>query len=337
MSQKDSKSILSNFMLAPRVTQSIYVVTLLSIPDIIGDSLMSIDELARKTDTSSDALYRVMRLLVSYDIFVEKEERCFKNNETSLYLTKTHPDSFRDSVIYRMELGSKAWDDLLYSVQTGKPAFDKKFGMPFFQYVLENPDKSELFNRAMNAQYRKNFKTILENYDLSFCKNLVDIGGGNGGFLAEFLKKYPEATAVLFDLPSAINEFDHSAYAEDIMSRLTLRAGNFFESVPEGGDAYVLKNILHDWNDEEVVKILRNIAERMKPQHSRLLIIETILPENDCKNPVPLLADLQMLVLFGGRERTRQEYVNILNKTGYNLDKVYDLSGGFNLIEASLI
>ena len=168
---------------------------------------MPVEELAKKANVSCDALYRVMRMLAGYDFFNETKPRYFENTELSFYLTKDHPDSFRDSVIYRIELGSESWNNLLYSLKTGKPAFDKIFGAPFFQYLAENPEKSEIFNKAMVAQYRKNFHNILENYDFSFCNTLVDIGGGRGYFASEFLKKYTNAKAILFDLQSVIDEY----------------------------------------------------------------------------------------------------------------------------------
>lgn len=275
-----------------------------------------------------------MRMLAGYDIFYEPKPHYFENTELSLFLTKNHPDSFRDSVIYRIELGSESWSGLLYSLKTGKPAFDKIFGMPFFQYLIENPEKSKIFNNAMVAQYRKVFHNVLDIYDFSSCNVLIDIGGGKGSFVSMFLQKYHNAHAVLFDLQSAIKEFDTSIYDENIMSRLKLKSGDFFESVPEGGDVYFLKTVIHDWDDEHAVKILQNVVDKMAP-HSRLLLIETIVPEKNSQD-FSFLMDIQMLVQHGGRERSKTEYENLLKRADCKLKKIYNLSGMFHIIEATL-
>lgn len=332
--KQNSKEALAFLMVGDRIARAIYTITKLSIPDIIGDALVSVDALAKKTKVSCDALYRVMRMLVGFDIFNEKKPHYFENTELSFYLTKDHPDSFRNSVIYRIELGSEAWDNLLYSIKTGKPAFEKKFGMPFFQYLSEHPAKSEVFNKGMAAQSRKTFHNILDGYDFSFCNTLVDVGGGRGYFAAEFLKRYSKAKVILFDLPSALNEFDSSTYSKNMLSRLTLHAGDFFKSVPSGGDVYFLKTIIHDWSDEQAIKIIKNISKKMKP-NGRLLLVETVVPDKNCKD-YTFLMDLQMLVQFGGRERTKKEYELLFKRAGYILNKIYDLPGVFKIIEARL-
>ena len=331
--KKVDRNILSLMMLYPRITRSIYEVTKLSIPDIIANSIISIEELASKTRTDCSALYRVMRMLAGYDIFHEKKPRYFENSELSIYLTSNHSDSLRDSVIYRIELGSESWNELLYSLQTGKPAFDKIHNMSFFQYIEEHPEKALVFNKAMEAQYRKDFNNILSTYDFSFCRKLIDVGGGRGYFVSEFLKKYPNATAVLFDLESVLREFDNSQN-KNILSRLEVCIGDFFTSVPFGGDIYFLKSILHDWNDEQAVKILCNISKIMN-KNSRLLIVEIILPEKNSPD-FSFLMDLQMLVQHGGRERNLKEYKHLLHCAGCLLCKVHSLPGIFKIIEAKL-
>ena len=331
---KDDKQILTSLMVGHRIAQSIYAITKLSIPDILANSTISIEALAKETDTSCDALYRLMRMLAGYAFFQEEKERHFKNTPLSLYLTKNHPESFRDSVIYRIELGSAAWDDILYSLKTGKPAFDKIFGEPFFQYLANNPEKHDIFNKAMAAQYRKDFQNILDAYDLSFCNTLIDIGGGNGGFAAEFLTRYPHAKAILFDLKSALTELDENISDQNILSRIELCPGNFFESVPANGDVYALKNILHDWDDKQALKILQNISDKMN-QHSRLLIVEAIIPKENNQD-FAFLMDLQMLVQHGGKERTKHEYESLLQQANLKLSKTYNLPGTLYILDTRM-
>lgn len=333
MTKTEDKNKLILIMLGHRVAQCVYAVTKLSIPDIIGNSTVSINVLAGKTGTDCDALYRVMRMLAGYDIFNERIPRCFENTTLSFYLTQNHPDSLKDSVIYRIELGSESWNGILYSLQTGKPAFDKFFGMPFFQYLSQHPEKASVFNKAMAVQYRKSFHNILYSYDFSFCHKLIDIGGGQGYFVSAFLRKHPNAKAVLFDLDTALRGFSIDQN-KDISPRLELYGGDFFKSVPQGGDVYFLKSIIHDWNDEQAVKILQNVAKNMAT-HSRLLIVETILPEKNSQD-FSFLMDLQMLVQHGGRERTQEEFKHLLNHAGCVLDKVYNSPGMFKIIEARL-
>lgn len=332
------KETLVEFMVGGRIAQAIYAVTKLNIPDILADQNLSVDEVAARAGVTRDALYRVLRMLAGRGIFQENADHTFANSTLSQYLMQNHPDSFRDSVIYRIELGSLAWGEILYSLQTGKPAFDKIFGMPFFQYLNENPTQAEIFNKAMVAQSRKTFQAVLENYDFSSCKTLVDVGGGHGEFVAAFLQKYSAAKAILFDLQSAIDGFDaHAqahAYAPEVLARLTLQAGDFFAAVPAGGDVYFMKTILHDWEDAEALKILQNIAQKMRPE-SRLLLVEAILPER-CSKDFTFLMDLQMLIQLGGRERTREEFAALLEKTGCVLHKVYDMPGMFKIIEAKV-
>jgi SAM-dependent methyltransferase len=225
-----------------------------------------------------------------------------------------------------------AWDHLVYSVQTGKTGFEKAQGMPLFDYFARHPEDASLFNETMVGFHGQEPPAIAAAYDFSTFNTIIDIGGGTGNLLAEILTRYAGPRGVLFDLPHVAAEAPALLKAKGVSDRVTIEAGDFFKSVPAGGDAYVLSHIIHDWDEDQCLAILTHIRRVMKPA-ARLLIAEMVLPAGDEPHPGKML-DMAMLVWPGGQERTLAEYDHLLSKAGFHLTRVVPTNSAVNIVEA---
>jgi SAM-dependent methyltransferase len=225
---------------------------------------------------------------------------------------------------------------MLHTVRTGKPAFDKVYGVDYFEFLESNPAESELFNRAMGATLHAAV-AILEQYDFSGSSEIVDVGGGDGLLLASVLARYPDLRGVLQEVPATIAAAPRVLAEAGVAQRCQLVEDSFFDSVVGGGDVYILSRVLHDWNDDNARRILLKVREAMKPG-ARLLIVDTVLPPVRGLD-LGVLADLLMLVIVGGKERTEQDWRELLHDTGFETVRITDRSGeiatrGHSLIEA---
>jgi SAM-dependent methyltransferase len=311
------------------VSQALRVIIELGIPDLLAVSEQSVDELATATQSDADALYRVMRLLAPEGLFREVLPRHFELTEVGAVLRSDRPGP-GDFVRMINSEPYLAFEQLLHSVRTGKPAFDKVFGSPRFDWLSEHPEQAALFQRAMVALSLGSNEAVADAYDFTPFARVVDVGGGHGQLLSAILARNPHLSGVLFDLPSGVAAAQQGAGGD--LSRTEFVAGNFFESVPDG-DIYVIKKVVHDWNDERAAVIMRNCRKAMQP-NGKVLLAETLVPPGDEPDRIKSI-DVVMLVVTGGLERTEAQYASLFDAAGLRLERVIQTRGPISILEAS--
>ncbi|MEW6442590.1 MAG: methyltransferase [bacterium] len=228
----------------------------------------------------------------------------------------------------------QAWGELLYSVRTGEPGFEKRFGVPFFQYMTEHPERHRIYDSAMGAFGKAETGPILEAYDFATFRTVVDVGGGSGVLLSAILNRHPAVHGVLFDLPAVADRARSAFSGLGLDGRVRIEGGDFLSSISAGADAYILQHVLHDWQDREAISILRNCGEAMNA-HGRVLVVETVIPpaNEPCFGK---WLDLMML-LVDGRERTQEEYGHLFAAAGLKLDRVIPTAAEVSIIEGTRV
>lgn len=313
------------------ISRSLYAATKLGIVDHLYSSPKSIEDLANLTQTNSESLYRLMSLLTAIGIFEEISPTIFSLTEMGMMLAKSHPDGLHNLALFYGEEIHKSWEEFLPSLQKGIPAFQLTYNQPVFSYFKENPERAALFQRAMKEKSLLVFKSVLSTYDFSKSKTVYDIGGGYSQFIQMILQEYPNVTGTVFELPEVVEEVrKKNPNLEN--KRCKLIAGDFFVSVPKGGDIYFLKSILHDWDDEKSVKILKNCHQAMHPS-SRLLIVDVVL-QNKEQSIYPNCMDVLMMTITGGKERNLSSFKQILERSGFVLEQVFPTATEFSILEA---
>jgi O-methyltransferase domain/Dimerisation domain len=314
-------------------SQAVYVAAKLGIADLLKSETLTVAELAEKTGTHERSLYRLLRCLASLGIFKETNAKVFELTPTAELLVSDHPGSMRDAAIFMGEPWHwSVYGDMLYSVTTGKVAWERVHGKEVFPYFQEHPEEYEIFNRAMTSFSTNVLPAIVEAYDFAGVKKLADIAGGHGMLLTGFLKANPELQGLLFDLEQVIEGAPVLLEKEGVADRVELRNGDFFESVPAGADAYMMKFIIHDWDDDRALKILRNIHQVL-PADGRVLLIEMVVPVGNDPH-FSKIQDLEMLVSPGGVERTPDEYRELLAQAGLELRRIIPTKSPLSIVEA---
>jgi hypothetical protein len=313
------------------VSQAIYVATKLGIADKLAGGPRSVEELAGATETHAPSLFRLLRALASIGIFREEGERRFALTPMAEGLRADAPESRRAMALMMGEEHYHAYGRLLDSIRTGRTAFEAVYGKPVFDYLAEHPDQAQIFDAAMTAIHGRETEAMLEVYDFSGVGFLADIGGGNGGTLLGVLGRYPQMRGLLFDLPGVIERARPVIEAAGLAARCQVVAGSFFESVPSGPDAFLLRHIIHDWDDEKAGLILRSIHRSM-PEGGRLLMVESVIPPGNEPSFSKLL-DLTMMVIPGGLERTEEEYRKLFEDAGFQLTRILPTSAEVSVIE----
>jgi hypothetical protein len=315
------------------VTQAIGVAARLRLADLMAHGAQSVDALADATATHPPTLYRLLRALASVEILHELDGRRFELTPLGQPLRSDDPDSIAGWAAF---IGRpnywQAWSGLLYSVRTGENAFRHVHGTDVWTYRSTRPDESAAFDRAMTSLSRRSNAALLTAYEFGRFRTIVDVGGGNGALLAAVLAAHPQVQGVLFDQPHVVPGAASLLERAGVASRCRTVGGNFFESVPEGADAYVLRAVIHDWDDDACIRILTVIRHAIA-EHGKVLIVERVIaPANEGRDAK--FSDLNMLVGPGGRERTREEFAALLESSGLRLERVLD-AGGFSVIEAA--
>ncbi len=324
---------LTQIMFGALATQALYVPAKLGIADLLVDGPKSIEELATATDTHAPSLYRVMRAVASVGVFTEQDDRKFALNPVAETLRSDVPNSLRDLTIFMGEDWHwEVWGKTLFSVRTGKSVWAEKHGADVFNYFKTNPEAAGIFDRAMNSLTTLSIKPVTEGYDFSGIKTLIDIAGGRGRLLTAILEANPSVRGVLFDLPHVIEGARANVAATDAAQRMEFATGDFFVSVPAGGDAYLMKHIIHDWDDERALTILRNIKQAMNPG-GRVLLVESVVPDGNTPD-LSKLMDIEMLVSPGGKERTAKEYEDLFAQAGLRLTRILSTRSAYSIIEA---
>lgn len=326
--------IFSQMIWGGLVQQCIGVAAKLGVADLVAEKPQTADELANSTYTHAPSLYRVLRLLASAGIFAQKPDGKFELTPLSELLRKDVPGSMRDFAVMLVEDWNwKAWSEMMYSVKTGGVAHEKVQGMGSFEFFQKNEEAGRIFNRAMTNISQSVVPAIVASYDFSGFEKLVDIAGGHGFLLAGILKANPNLQGVLFDLPYVIENAGELLEREGVAERTERVSGDFFESVAPNANAYLMKHIIHDWNDEQSIQILRNIHRAMKPD-GKVLIVEMVVPEGNEPHPAKLL-DIQMLLIEGGKERTAEEYRRLLDAAGFRLTRIVPTPSPYSIVEAT--
>jgi SAM-dependent methyltransferase len=312
-------------------SQCVYVAAKLGIADLLANGPLSVDDLADRTAMDPPSLFRVLRALASLGVFAEEPDRRFRLTPAAEILQSDVPGSKRALAIMMGEEYFRAWGELLYSVRTGKPAFDRIFGQPLFEFLSQHSEQAAIFDKAMVGAHGRDTIAVLDAYDFSGFTRVADIGGGNGTTLCTVLSRHPHLHGTLFDLPGVIERASVSVAKAGLSDRIHLVAGDFFQTAPTGADAYTLRHIIHDWDDERAIRILQNVRRAMEPG-GRLLIVETVIPPGNEPCFAKLL-DLTMLVAPGGQERTEEEYGDLLGHAGFRLARIVPTATADSVIE----
>jgi ubiquinone/menaquinone biosynthesis C-methylase UbiE len=312
------------------VSQALYAAAKLGIADLLKDGAKHCDELAEATSTHPRSLYRLLRGLASVGVFAEQAPQVFSLTPIASGLRTDIPGSMRSSVLLAGEEYYKAWGNILYSLETGKSAFEQTQGMPAFQYYAAHPKSSKIFDQAMTNISDAIKPAIAHGYNFSGIRKLVDVGGGNGSLIAAILRANPSLKGVLFDQTAAIATA--STVLAEVSDRCELVAGDFFEALPSNADAYLLKYVLHNWDDEHAIAILKNCHRAMQAD-GKLLVVEQVIPAGN-EPFFGKLIDLHMLVNFsGGCERTEQEYRDLFAVAGFELSRVVPTRSNVSVLE----
>lgn len=319
-----------------RAARSIYVAAELGIADLLADSPKTIEELAEATGTHGQSLYRVLRALAGFGIFAEDETGRFTLTPPAEFLRSDVPDSVSPSVsLFGQDWHWQVWENLFESVKTGEPAFDKLHGMQFFDYCNQNFEFANLSGQSKTSIAARASAALLESYDFSSMSKVVDIAvmGGYGNTLIPLLKANPTMKGTLFDIQPVIEAAKPAVEAAGLSDRCELIVGHCLESVPSGGDAYILMFVVHNWDDERAIKILKNCHAAMA-ENGKVLLIEMIMPLGN-EPFVGKLVDLESLLITpGGRERTEAQYHSLLEAAGFKVTKIIPTKTANSIIEA---
>lgn len=311
----------------------IYLAVKLRLPDLLAAGPRSAADLARESHVNQDALYRVMRTLVSLGVFEETPSRMFANNLPSSMLRSGTTGSMYEMALWMADpFHFEVYANALHSLQTGQPAVEKTVGVPVFEYFPKHPEESEIFNNAMTMFSGMVIPAVLEAYDFSGIGTVVDIAGGHGRVLTSILQKYPAMTGILFDLEHVLVGARRAIESLNLSERCRTEPGDFFKAVPEGGDAYIMKHIIHDWDDDRAALILKNIRSAMN-RGGRVILLEAVVSPGNEPDFAKIL-DLEMLLLPGGRERTEQEFRDLFARAGFEMTRIVPTKSPLSVIEA---
>ena len=312
-------------------SQAISVAAKLGIADLVAEAPRTVDELARATKAHAPSLRRLLLMLSSIGIFAEDASGTFRHTPLSETLRTNDPQSIRNyAVVWGEPWVWRPWGDLYHTILTGEPAFHRIYDSTFFDYLASHPDDAAIFDAGMSSGA---LTEILAAYDFSRFERVVDVGGGQGALLQGILQRNSELRGVLADLPAVVAGAT-ALLTGALAERCEIAGIDFFKSVSEGADAYVMKAIIHDWNDEAALKILKNCRRAIRDDGKLLLMEHVLKPPNEPDPGLGRFIDLDMLVLLTGRERTEAEFETLLRAGGFSLTRVIPTTGYFSIIES---
>jgi SAM-dependent methyltransferase len=315
------------------IAQCLFAVAQLGIADLLKENPKSCDELAQATHTDREALSRLLRALVSMGMLADTPAGLFQLTPLSACLLTDAPGSLRNFILVRAEVDYACWGQLLYSVRTGKSAFDHVFGMNRYEYHQHHPDTGQLFDRAMADLAIMHHAAILDAYDFAPFGTLVDVGGGQGNLIAAILQRYPNLKGILFDQAATIAQARGVLANDGVLDRCDLVAGDFFAAAPAGADVYVLKQVLHNWDDDHARIILHNCRQAMAANGKLLVIERVITPDGSLHSH---LVDLRMMIVTdSGRTRTETEFRKLFETAGFTLRRIVPTTSGISIIEGA--
>jgi ubiquinone/menaquinone biosynthesis C-methylase UbiE len=333
MTEEPLRALLDTLTTGYCVSQAIFVAAELGVADRLAAGPRGADELAREIGAHERSLYRLLRALASVGIFAEDDTGRFALTPLAELLRSDVPSSQRTDIQMMVGQFYQAWGGLIDSVRTGKPAFEKLHGRSFFDHLAENQGQAQIFDDAMTVRNDRKTNAMLDAYDLTGIRTVADIGGGNGSMLITVLRQYPEMRAILFDRPGVIERARAAIERAGLLGRCQLVAGSFLERVPRGADAYLLRHILHNWDDDHAVVILERVHEAMGKE-GRLLVVDRIIPPGN-EPMFGKVMDLNMLVMLGGAERTEDEFRHIFDRAGFRLTRIVPSAAEVSVIEGA--
>jgi len=316
-------------------SRALYAAVALDVAAALAGGAKGIDELAAAVGAHAASLYRLLRVLAATGVFREEEGRRFSNTPLSDLLRAGVPGSLRDLVLlFGDETSWRSWEGILHAVRTGEAPFEHIYGEKFFDFLQDHADTAAMFDRAMASASSTTNAAVVAAYDFSHFGTLVDVAGGTGSALCSILKATPDLRGVVFDLPHVAQRAREFIAAQGLADRCEFAGGSFFEGVPAGAGAYFMKHILHDWGDTECGEILGACRKAMTNE-ARLLICERIVPYGNEPSSAKLIDLHMMMTNHGGRERTEQEYRELLAAAGFRIERVIPTSTPWSVIEAA--
>ncbi|WP_254509808.1 acetylserotonin O-methyltransferase [Anatilimnocola floriformis] len=313
-------------------SQSIYVAAKLELADKLAAGAKSAAELATETKTNAGALFRLLRALASVGVFTQQADGKFSNSPLSEPLQKSAADSQWAMAVMMGEEHYAAWGELLYSIQTGQGSFRKVFGEGVFDFLGKHPEQAKVFDAAMTSIHGAETRLMIDAYDFADCHTLCDVGGGNGNTIAEVLKRQPKLQGVLFDLPHVVERAKANLQQAGVGDRCQFVGGSFFEQVNVQADVIMMRHIIHDWDDEKCVTILKNCRAALK-RGGKVVVVESVVPTGNEPGFVKWL-DLTMLTIPEGKERTADEYRELFAGAGLKLNRIVHTAGELDVLEA---
>ena len=314
-----------------QLTQLVHILAVLRIPDLLALGPHSSDDLAAQTGAKADRLYRVLRALGAMGVLEELDGHCFALTPKSDLLRSDHPESLRPMAIFLGGVSYKTWGELLYGVMSGETPAEKVLGMPGFAYLRKDSEAGEAFDATMTVISRRHVASIVDGYDFSDALTVVDVGGGQGMLLAGILKANPHLHGILFDQPNVVAAAERTLEDAGVSERCELVGGDFFRAVPSGGDIYMLRSIIHDWDDMPATTILAN-CERAMAEKGKVLVMESVIDAGE-KSAAAKFLDVQMLVMTGGRERTVEEFEQLFAAAGLEVSRVIPVGVDGRIVE----
>jgi hypothetical protein len=334
MEHADSRpsDVLTRLVNGYQVSQAIHVAASLGLADLLKDGPRGAEDLAVVTGSNPGALYRLMRALASVGVFREEDDQHFTLTPLGQCLRSDASEPVGEWARFIGRTHHwQSWGNLLHSVRTGEAASDHAHGMTSYAYRARHPDEGAAFNAAMTGMSHRQAVAVLAAYDFGDFGRLVDVGGGQGAFLAKVLAKYPAVLGVLFDQPNVVAHADPVLRAAGVAHRCQVVGGNFFEAVPRGGDAYILKNVLGNWDDDRAVAILRACRRAMGPRGTLLAIQVVLGPPNEGDRGK--FTDVNMLVMEAGQQRTPEEFAALFASAEFHLENVTATTSEVSVVE----
>jgi hypothetical protein len=324
----DQKKRLNDMIRGYWTTQALFVAAELDIAGRIADGPKTAEQLADEADANADAVYRILRALASIGIFVEDDDGRF--GPTPMAEVLGSPGGAGYARLHGQEL-FQAWGNLLHTAKTGEPAFIKAHGMPLFDYMTQYPDRGEIFSNAMFGHHGAETMPMIEAYDFSGFTEVVDVGGADGSLLITLLNEVGGLKGTLFELPSISELARPNIEAAELGDRMRIESGSAFnDEVPSGADAYILRHVVHDWSDENTVRILTN-CRKAAGSRGKVLVVEFVIPKGNEPNFGKWL-DLMMLC-YGGKERTEEQYCTLYKEAGLELTRVVPTTMPISVVE----
>ena len=329
---ESSSSVLLEMMYGYQKSQALFVAAQLGIADILSNGSKTAEELAKATGVNSRSIYHLMRSLISVGVFSTEDNEKFQLNPMGKHLLTGTSDSLRGTVMAMGDEMYQAWGNLLYGIKTGKTAFNHNFNRDLYSYLKQDSEASLNFNEWMKETTREWLLPVLEAYDFSEVKTLVDVGGSIGTLTAVILNANPKMQAILFDREDVVVGAQRVLEGAGVADRCQIVGGNFFDSVLPDGDLYLISRVLLNWDDTDAIKILTNCYQAMTVK-DRLVVVDFMLPKGKM-SPFIGLTSLNLFILFGNFMRTEDEYYNLLSSAGFKVTNTIQTTGPVSAIEA---